>query len=309
MALIKALSASTRLNNTGNLGGAALGPSKMFFALPPNLVIPSGTTDIVVYMKAQIHAASASRVYPLFGYSAPLWDVTNNNGQNITETSNYTGEIDFIRTGANNRTYITKADGRGFAFANALNSFRNSGYAFMDIDSTGLYLLVQNSDGSYSGVPALYMGGEGFQPATGTTNAKIQFSLAFDPDAYASGTVFQGGLGLLNLKGLQDAKVLAGSQTQTITNVFVKVESVSTDADLIGSNASLATLGNFLVTDHSGGAPVTVTAVAIVNGEIRLTGTYVSGHSYDVALAAASVLYGNNVFYIEGQQIGTVVIP
>jgi hypothetical protein len=76
---------------------------------------------------------------------------------------------------------------------------------------------------------------------------------------------------------------------------------------LVGSG--LAQVSNFIVKKVSDGSTVTITAAAIINGEVRLTGAFLSGSSYTVALAPTTTLYTNNVFYYEGQLIATVAIP
>ena len=49
------------------------------------------------------------------------------------------------------------------------------------------------------------------------------------------------------------------------------------------------------MTKTSDGTHPSVTAAAIVSGHIELTGTFVSGSTYNVAGAGADVLYGNDV--------------
>jgi hypothetical protein len=308
MALIEACQGSTSLKNPGGSCDKMLGPSKGLLVGPTDLVIPSGTTDIVAYMKQQIHAAVGSRVYVIANFMYPLINMIVNAAQPVTETSDYTGEIIFIRSGTENRTYKTTHG--GLCLAKAWATFRNSGLGFMDIDGAGFYAGYKNSDASYGFISALNMGGSGFDTATGNTVFKNNFGLSYDPDQYINATVFDGGYGLLSLKNLEDVDVLAGSQTQTTTNIFVKVKTECGGRDVVALVGSgLAQITNFIVKKVSDGSTITITAAAIIGGEVRLTGTFLSGSSYTVALAPTTTLYTNSVFYYEGQLIATVAIP
>lgn len=308
MALAEACSVTTSIKNPGGGCDKMLGPSKGLFAGPTDLVIPAGTTDIVAYMKQQIHAGPGARVYPIANFIRPLFDMQVTAAQPVKETSPYTGEEIRIRSGTENRVYKTKSG--GLCLAKAWASFANSGLGFMDIDGAGLYTLFKNSDGSYSFITALNMGGGGFDTATGTTVFKNNFPLSYDPDQYINAKVFSNGFGLLSLKALEDVDVTAGTQTQTATNIFVNVTTECGGKDVIALLGSgLAQITNFVVTNSLTGVAVTITAAAIIGGEMRLTGSFTSGQSYNVALAPATTLYTNNVFYYEGQVVAVVAIP
>lgn len=307
MALIEACQGSTSIKNPGGGCDKMLGPSKGLFAGPTDLVIPSGTTDIVAYMKEQIHAAAGSRVYPLFTYQRPIFSMTANPATDVSETSDYTGEVIFIRPGTENREYFTTKG--GLCFAEAMLSFRNSGLGFMDIDGAGLYVLAKQSDGSYRFLSALNMS-SGITAATGNTVFKNRFTVSYDPEQYITGTVFSDGLGLLGLKPLEDVIVETGEQTQSTTNIFVKVTTECGGKDVIALVGSgIAQVTNFIVTKVSDGTHPTITAAAIQNGEVKLTGTFVTGTAYTVELAPTTTLYANDVFYYEGQEAATVTIP
>lgn len=295
------------IKNPGGSCDKMLGPSKGLFAGPTDLVIPSGTTDIVAFMKEQIHAAdAAARVYPLFNYQRPIFNMTATPATDVTETSDYTGEVIFIRPGTENREYFTTKG--GLCFAEALLSFRNSGLGFMDIDGAGLYTLFKESDGSYRFLNALNIS-SGITAATGNTVFKNRFTLSYDPEQYITATVFSDGLGLLSLKPLEDVDVTAGEQTQTTTNIFVKVTTECGGKDVVALVGSgLAQITNFIVKDDTG-TPVVISAAAIVGGEIRLTGTFVSSETYTVELSDTATLFANDVFYYEGQGIAEVTIP
>lgn len=306
-ALQEACEVTSSQKNTGGGCDDVLGPSTMIFAGPPGTVIPSTETDIVSWIKEKIHADASARIYPFFGNARPLWTVTDNVGEDVTETSDYTGEVAFIRPGVVNREYQTTKG--GLCFADAIISFRNSGKYFFEVDKDGKYILKKNSDGSYSLIPTLNLGGKSPIQATGTTQYKNRFGLSFDGDAYRGAKVFKNGLGLLDLKGLEDVDVTEGDGVSSITKLYVKVTTECSSTDLVDLlDVALADVDNFIILDEAG-AVVTPSAIAIVNGEIELTGTFVSGDSYTVSLASAADLYTNGIFYYEGISAAVITIP
>ena len=309
MALIEACQGSTSIKNPGGGCDKMLGPSKGLIVGPTDWVIPDTTTDIVSVIKEQIHAPAGSRVYIVANFTRPIFNMTVEAATAVEETSDYTGEIIYLRSGTENRTYKTTKG--GLCLAKAWATFRNSGLGFMDIDGAGLYTMYKDTEsGDYSLITALNMGGAGIDTASGSTVFKNNFRLSYDPDQYINATVFDGGYGLLSLKNLEDVDVEAGTQTQTTTNIFVKVLTECGGRDLVSLlGADLAQVTNFHVTNHATGATVTITAAAIQNGEVKLTGTFVSAQAYDVALADTTTLYANDIFYYEGQGVATVTIP
>lgn len=300
LALTEALSVSNILRNTGNKGDRVLGKSKMLFAAPSELTIPSTITDatILAWFKTQVHEPVESRIFPFFGNFVPLWDVTNNNSNDIEETSPYTNETAFISPGAINREYQTTKG--GMPYAEAMISFRNSGYSFMEVDGTGAFMLLKNANGTYSFMPTLSLGGKSVIPPTGTTQFKNRFGLSFDPDIYATGRIFTVQPGLLDLKGLQDLDVIPGTTPSTTTQIYVKVVKHYGATDVTGIiGSSLINLNNFIVTRVSTGLEVVPSAIALVGDQVRLTGTFPAG-VYTVELADSDVLYANSVVYFDG---------
>lgn len=309
-ALQEACEVSSSVKNTGGGCDKVLGPSKMILAGPQGLVIPADTTDIVAYIKEQIHAHVSARVYPFFGNAKPLWNVVDNVGDDISETSEYTGEIVYIRSGVINREYQTTKG--GLCLAKTLISFRNSGKFFMEVDKDGNYMLYKNSDGTYSFIPTLNLGGKSPTIATGTTQFKNRFNLSFDGDAYINATIFSDGLGLLDLKGLEDVDVYVDddSTPSTTTEIYVNVKTECGSTDLVDLlSTPLADVDNFIITKVEDGSIVTPSAAAIVDGQIQLTGVYEAGKDYTVELASAADLYANDIVYYEGQTKATVSIP
>jgi hypothetical protein len=309
MAHIEACETSTSLKNPGGGCDKMLGPSKGLLAGPTDLVIPADPSpDFVGWIKQQIHAAPGSRVYIIANFLLPLFNMIVNPSQRVTETSDYTGEIIDIRGGTENRTYKTTKG--GLCLAKAWASFRNSGLGFMDIDGSGLHVLAKQSDGTKRFLAALNLGGAGIDVASGNTVFKNNFSLSYDPDQYIIGTVYEGGLGILSLKNLEDVDVVEGEQAATTTNIFVGVTTECGGKDVVALLGSgIAQVSNFIVTKVSDGTHPSVTAAAIQSGEVKLTGTFVTGSDYTVELAPTTTLYTNNVFYYEGQGVATITIP
>lgn len=299
-ALAEACDVDTSVKNTGGGCDKMLGTSKMLFAAPKGVVIPANTTDIVAWVKEQIHAAPSARVYPFFGYAKPLWNVVYNDSADVNETSEYTGEIAFIRAGVSNRVYETTHG--GLCLAKALVSFRNSGYDFFEVDGDGIYALVKNSDGTYSFITALNMGGQSPSFASGTTQYKNRFGISFDPTNYINATVFDGGEGLLSLKGLEDVDVYVDvdSTPSTETTIYVKVKTECGSQSLVSLlGSAIAVVAAWSVVDDTG-TPHVPSAAAILGDEVVLTGTFPAG-DYVVSLKDPSVLYDNDIVYYEGK--------
>lgn len=306
-ALQEACDVDVSVRNTGGGCDKMLGTSKMIFAAPPGLFIPADVDDIVAWAKEQIHAAPSARLYPFFGYAKPLWNVVYNDSDDVNETSEYTGEIAFIRAGVSNRVYETTKG--GLCLAKSLISFRNSGYEFFEVDGDGNYALTKQSDGTYTLITTLNMGGKSPSFATGTTQFKNRFSISFDPTNYINATVFSDGAGLLSLKGLEDVDVYVDDTSTPSTNtyLYVKIKTECGSKDLVELlDTALNNPALFEVTD-SYGDPVTISAALVIGNEVRLTGTFSPG-IYFVALMDSETLYAEDINYYEGREAAEVTI-
>ena len=228
----------------------------------------------------------------------------------MTETME-DGSVQFVRYGMYNRSFLT--DKGGLCLASALMKLGKN-FSFIDIDINGKVLQRVNADGTYSGVPLNLGYAKSPDLATLKTVYKNAFMTSFSPNDYIKkGKIFASDENedILALRGLYDTEVFTAPVTvQTITTIFVGVKTLCAETDLVDKyDSTLAVVGNFVVTKVSDGSVVVPSAAAVVNGEIRLTGTFVSGQSYYVALAAPSVLKAAGIVGYEGTKKATVPIP
>jgi len=303
-ALVKACNVSQSVKNTGFECSSALGATAMIIAVPKTLKwTTSDMDDFPAYIQTQIHAAAASRAYPMFGDYAPIRIITVNDADDVTQTFDDGFEV-FIRSGFANR--ILETNEGGLCYAKALRSFINAGYAFIEIDKEGQSIFKKNSDGTFSGFPA-YLGGATPKPASFTEKYMNRLRLSYDPTALLnSGEIYSGLEAILGYMGLIDV-VLSSGGSPTTTVLKVKVTTECAESDLTAIVGSpLAVAGNFTITKTSDSSTVTPSAVAIENDYVKFTGTFSSGSVYRVALNAPSVLKTNGVSGYEMQDDGYV---
>lgn len=311
--LINPCNLKLNTSNTGIECQSALSVTAMFIWGPisarftdADITTAGSFTDLV---REKSHAASASRWFPMFGFAAPIISITENNESDVVETLD-NGSSVFVRYGMYNRTILTNKG--GLCFAAHLMNFPDQ-YGFLEVDQQGKVQVYQVSPGVYSFIPVNMVKGLGPTLATFSTVYKNRLMISFDPTAYVlQGKIFASDSteNILGSKGLIDTEVLTGAQTQTTTNIFVKVETECAETDLIALYPTeLADPDNFVVTNKATGVVVTISAATVVAGEMRLTGTFVSGQTYIVALAAPAVLLAADIEYYDGVVSAEVLIP
>ncbi len=310
MALVNPCSIAATPSNTGSECSDAMKASAMIIMLPKTTTWSnSDLADFTTYLKTKIHAVAASRFFPIFGNSAPIRNIKDNNEADVMETME-DGSVQFIRYGMFNRTFVTTEG--GLCLAKALMAMKNN-YAFIEVDITGQVAMMKNADGTYSGFPVNLAYAPVPELANLKTSYKNQFMLSFSPNNYIKkGVVFASDTteDILGLRGLFDTEVIAGSGTHSTTNVYVDVQTICGDTDLVALyGATLAVPGNFTITKVSDGTTQVASAAAVINGEVRLTGTYTSGASYYIALAAPSVLKAAGIEGYGGTVRATIAIP
>ncbi len=115
---------------------------------------------------------------------------------------------------------------------------------------------------------------------------------------------------ILGLRGLYDTKVTQGTTPATTTLLYVNVNTICGNTDLIALYpTALPAASNFIITKVSDGTTQVPSAVAVISGQIRLTGVYVSAATYTVALAAPSVLKAALIEGYEGTVKASILIP
>lgn len=297
MAVIKACAISTSVKNTGKECDVAMLATAMLIAIQSGVTFTdTDMLDPVTWLTTLIQQRKA---FPLFGQKAPIRTITNNAEADVTVTLD-DGLIVFLRYGIFNRTFETTSG--GMCYARSLASFLNSGYSILEIDQQGQMLARKNNNGTYSGIITDFM----YSPTPMLADFKSgpyknRFQYSFGPlELINNGIIFSGASALLSMMGLIDVKLATGGAA-TATKLKIKVTTACAEADLIASlGAPLATLGNFIVTNKTTGAVITITASAIAAGVIELTGVFVSGQTYNVKGAAPTLWQTNLVVGYDG---------
>lgn len=324
MALINPCNLAVVSRNTGSECSDALVATALLILMPKGTIIPgSSLSNFTAYAEAKCAADKNIRWYPIGGTAAPIRTITDKNGNDIIETLE-DGSDHFIRYDMYNRTFVM-TDG-GLCFAQALQSFNGNAYGFIEVDQQGKIAMMNNGDGTYSPFPVNIAYAPTPDLGNFKTTYKNKWMMSFSPIYYITkGKIFASDVAedLLNLSGLIDTVVSpAIGATQSTTHVFVNVATDCAETDLValypgsGSSGDMAQITNFVVTlSVSPFTVVTPSAVAYIPAsgstpaQVNLTGTFVSGSSYNVALAEAATLEANGINGYEGIKPALVTIP
>jgi hypothetical protein len=268
--------------------------------------------SFTAYAEAQMHLSPSLRWYPLFGYSAPISKIDDNDENDIEETMD-DGSIVFVRYGKANRTFYTTKGGERLAAK--LMQLRGNAFIEADIDSK--IKVHEPSKDTFGGFPLNMLKGLSPELAGLKTAFKNKLRLSFDKVAYiVHGRIFQATQteNILDVKGLMDVKVSAGTQSATTSAMYVTVKTECAETDFAveypGTGAgTIGQVANFVVTKVSDGSSNTPSGVTVQNGEVKLAGTFSSGQSYKIALAAPATLKTNGLPGYEGITYATVAIP
>lgn len=307
MAIVKACNAVTSIKNVGHECSEALGAMKMIIAAPITRKWSAGDiADFVNTINADQHASS-SRAFPLFGNKAPILVITDNDAADVVQTFDNGKQI-YVRAGFANRVYET-TDG-GLCYAAALRSLLNSGVGFVPVDEEGRFAVQANIDGTFSPFPC-FMGGQSPKEATFKTVYTNKLMLSYDPTNYInSGVIYEGGAGLLDFMGLLDVDLsTSGVAASSTTQLKFSIVTECAGTDLSGI-LGLA-LANFTINRTDDQSVPTTSAIAHAGGVVTITGTFVSGKSYKVALVSAATLHGSGIDGYEMSVDGfvTITIP
>ncbi len=300
-ALVKPCTVATAPKNTGVECSVAMGAPAVIVMMPNNAVWDeSDEADFYTYLLEKLHAPLGQRWYLLFGKYAPIRTVTNAKENDSIETLD-DGSQHLIRKGMITRTFMTTEGGE--CLAKALDSFPTN-YAFIEIDGDSNIKRMINGDGTRSGFPTNLAYSPVPDFADFKTSYKNAWLMNFSPRYYVSkGSIAASDdTDFTELNGLLDAELFVGDAgISTTTKLKFKVQTECAETDLVAllGNA-LAQVSNFVVTKVSDGTAVVISAAAIVGGHVELTGTFVSGTHYSVALADAATLLSNGVQGFEG---------
>lgn len=307
-ALIKACNSALLIKNSGSECNDSMGPSAMLIAIPPGSSWTlEDEVDFYTYANTQIHAALGSRWYPLFGPGIPIRKITLSKESDVVPVQD-DGTPIFVRYGMITRVFGTTEG--GLCYAQVLQSLNKAGYSFIEVDKSYQVLRRTNEDGSCGGLKTTFMYSPSPDIADLKTPGYTYFQLTFDPVEYVSnGEIMEGDASLLDLVGLLDAEITAGA-VATTTTLSIGVSTICAGTDLVAElGTPLATIANFIVTLKSTGVVQTISAAAIVGGNIQLTGTFTAAAVYTVSGAAASVLFSNDIEGIDINQSLDITIP
>lgn len=299
MAIIKACNVTNRPKNTGKQCDIAMVATAMLIAVQRGLEFTdTNLEDPVTWLTTLIHEKKA---FPMFGQKAPIREIANDSeGDQIVTLDD--GLKVFLRYGLYNRSFATTSG--GLCYADALQSFLNSGYDVIEIDQQGQMLARRNANGTYSPLITDFM----YSPSPvladfKSTPYKNRFQYSYSPvELVNNGIIFKGAEVLLSMMGLIDAK-LTSEAPATITDVTIGVGTTCSDEDLVASiGADLADPLNFKITNVATGADVPITAAAIVGGNIVLSATLVSAQTYRVVGTAPTVWFAQGVEGYDGSE-------
>lgn len=301
MAAKIACKASDFLRNTGSDSQLLPEAPVMLIAMDKDFKFTlDNLDDAVAFFTEAAHNTGKDKVYPMFGTQVPLDYLTNNDSADVTQTTDR-GQITFVQYGFITKNFGTL--GGGLCFARALQSFNGASLAFIEVDASGRLFCKINKDGTFSGMPASQV----FSPKIGSADfknsARTNFQISYDPIIYTNfGKIIStdAGILLLDVIGLIDLK-LTDADDSSITEIKIGVQDECCgDEQASELGADLLDPTNFIVTDKADGTVKTVTDVTISGEVLILAGTWTTGHTYHVAGADSSVLFGNS---IEGYDI------
>jgi len=281
--------------NTGTECNEAMGPTALILLGDTNIEYTPQQVEgsMLDVLETAIHAAGKARVYPLFGNNAPIRDIQNTNGDNVLEEMP-DGSTAFVRSGKFTRLFLTKEGGD--CLGKILYQMNGSTLGFIEVDANNKVKMRKLANGNYSFIPVNMIDAPLPSLASFTEVYKNAFRMNFDPKYYIKEAVtFVSTEDLTGLSGLVSAGVFAGTQAASSTFVFVKVQSLCANTNLVAEfPTQIVEVDNFVVKE--GSTVITPSAVAVVGGEVKITfAAQTSGDVITVTGAAASVLNANGI--------------
>lgn len=279
------------VSNTGIECSASMGVAKGMFLVPAGYSwTETDMADTMDFINARIHATPSSRFYPIL---QGIFDMSFAQESDVTEANPIAGTTDRIRAGGFTFTYTYK-DG-GICLAKALRSFQNKGYRAIFVDQVGQIQVRKNADGTYSGLKVSDISNS-ISPATSTTKYKNTLVLGVSQDEYINySEILKPDVDITDVNGLIDVEITkAAAASTTKLKIGVRTHCAKTNLIATYGNA-IADLDLFIVTNKATGAVVVPTAIAVVNGVLEITGTFLSGQTYIVNGSLPSVWLANNI--------------
>ena len=297
MAIVESCNAVDSVKNPNSECHKAMVATKMLGLLFPGTKFTlADLTDPIAFFQNLIQER---KFFPLFGNKFPI-NTINNNPENDIQVTLDDGTIVFLRYGVYNRTFETIKG--GLCYADALQSFLNSGYSLIEIDQQGQMLVKKLNTTEYTGLTTSFMYAPSpVMPDFTSTPYKNRFQVSYTPtEMVQSGKILSGGSALLDLVGLLDVDI-SSAQAASTTKLYLNVKTHCAGDDLLVKfPADIIEVTNYIVKNKATGVVVTPSGGAIVSGKLELTGTYVSGQTYVVTGSAPSVWYANDIEGYDG---------
>jgi hypothetical protein len=295
--------------NTGTECNEAMGPTALILLGDTSIEYTPAQVagGMLAVLETAIHAAGKARVYPLFGNNAPIRDIQNTNGDNVLEEMP-DGSTAFVRSGKFTRLFLTKEGGD--CLAKILYQMNGSTLGFIEVDANNKVKMRKLANGNYSFIPVNMIDAPLPSLASFTEVFKNAFRMNFDPKYYVKEAVtFVSTEDLTGLSGLVNAEIVAGEQAASTTYVFVKVQSICANTNLVAEfPTEIVEIDNFVV--KNGASVLTPSAVAVVGGEVKITFTaQTSGDVITVTGAAASVLNANGITGFDIVSGASITLP
>lgn len=255
---------SCATNKPGNTGfnGSCFPDIKQIlgaFLVPVDFVIPEvnlTSTGIIDYLRTQSYADNAfQRVYPIHNFIG-----TETNGGDRREfTAPYGSRL---TTGENDYGFRHEYTSGGMQLQGQLRAFNsNGGWSIIYYDSTNIYML-NNDDGTASGLPTTTTWSEALTPNNGTDPTLYHFYVGMKSQ-YLNDNVY-----ILNykgttesVKGLQDIEidVVDFDDATGVANVTLKVGEIDL-YDQYGDE--FANIARFTAYNNVTSNPITISSVA-----------------------------------------------
>lgn len=295
------------LQSKGNLGYGTSGivpeifvgfflASKSFALTAANMAADSTLMGV---LQTATCATITSRMFPLLGADA-IVDLTDNTPEATMEESGY-GNL--MGTTYKKHNFTVRIGNLGQVLNQNLYKYvGNKDVAICFVDAKGRLFMKQNGTGAKF-MPCQIVA-EQTKMATGSTSIVQNVKIMLDEtDAFMGQNlmVYPFGQTLLGanqlsdlLHGIHDVEFTSGPGTQSTTHMFVTAtvkENLSNFGTTYAAQIAAADATAFTVVDKADGTTVpTISAVAVTAGVIDFTGTFTTGHTYNVSLAPAATL-------------------
>lgn len=292
-AILEACLVSTALRNSGKECDIAMVAAAQFWITPPDWSLTrEQLADPVTTFRNGIHAAKGSRIYPIFGQKAPIREITNAGGDDVSVTMDDGLEV-FLRFNLYNNTYATTNG--GLCYAKMLQDMGQSGYNALKIDAKGQGLFRKNDDGTFGSLITDYMTAPSPTEADlKSTPYKNRFRISYSPvEMVQNGVVMKNCGPLLSMMGLIDSEITEAAAATNATPAVAPTRTITITDE--GTDGSTIDIPGITAASISGGPVIktsaenTVTLLAVkIKAAINAL-TSITGYSADNAAGVLTI--------------------